>query len=542
MASSSTNVPREDRRKKKEIEEARKAGTLPPEQDEDGNMINPHNPEYISKRPWYLGESGPSLKHQNAYDKKTYLSMQETDDAIKTHGKVGVRSGKAGKLTYDAKRDPYLGYNPDDHKRTIERYDRMAALRRKKKAENAKKKAMVDAKAKGGVGGKGKGGKKKVGEGKEGSDSEESVMSDMSDSDTDYESDVESENEDFVDKSEGMLFHGRVARQGGIGGAQMKTTTRNLRIREDTAKYLRNLNPNSAYYDPKTRSMRDNPNPSEKPEDLAYAGDNFVRHNGDSVKLAGTQLFAWEAYEKGGDIHPQANATQAEMMQKKVKEKKKALKQQQSQSILDKYGGANHLQAPPQELLLAQTESYVEYDRHTGRVIKGNEKAVATSKYEEDALDTNHTAIWGSYFDVNTFSWGYQDDYSTTKNSYSTGEAGKLARQAALQQDSGRPMLPPKNQEAVARQEERAPTGASLYGEVEDGVELDQEKLRKAIEKEEEFQKNFDKEDTEEKKRKYNSFTSTEVTAEEMEAYRMKKSRSDDPMSKIDSEELLPMK
>ncbi|KAL9982859.1 hypothetical protein ACROYT_G004968 [Oculina patagonica] len=38
-----------------------------------------------------------------------------------------------------------------------------------------------------------------------------------------------------------------------------RTTVRNLRIREDTAKYLHNLDPNSAYYDPKTRSMRDNP-------------------------------------------------------------------------------------------------------------------------------------------------------------------------------------------------------------------------------------------------------------------------------------------
>lgn len=30
-------------------------------------------------------------------------------------------------------------------------------------------------------------------------------------------------------------------------------------IREDTAKYLRNLDPKSAYYDPKTRSMREDP-------------------------------------------------------------------------------------------------------------------------------------------------------------------------------------------------------------------------------------------------------------------------------------------
>lgn len=38
-----------------------------------------------------------------------------------------------------------------------------------------------------------------------------------------------------------------------------RITVRNLRIREDTAKYLRNLDLNSAYYDPKTRSMRSNP-------------------------------------------------------------------------------------------------------------------------------------------------------------------------------------------------------------------------------------------------------------------------------------------
>lgn len=38
-----------------------------------------------------------------------------------------------------------------------------------------------------------------------------------------------------------------------------RITVRNLRIREDTAKYLYNLDPNSAFYDPKTRSMRENP-------------------------------------------------------------------------------------------------------------------------------------------------------------------------------------------------------------------------------------------------------------------------------------------
>lgn len=41
--------------------------------------------------------------------------------------------------------------------------------------------------------------------------------------------------------------------------SKQRITVRNLRIREDTAKYLRNLDPASAYYDPKTRSMRDDP-------------------------------------------------------------------------------------------------------------------------------------------------------------------------------------------------------------------------------------------------------------------------------------------
>lgn len=56
----------------------------------------------------------------------------------------------------------------------------------------------------------------------------------------------------------------------------------------------------------------------------------------------------------------------------------------------NQYGGEEHLDAPPRELLLAQTEDYLEYSRH-GAVLKGLEKAVARSKYEEDVLINNHT-------------------------------------------------------------------------------------------------------------------------------------------------------
>lgn len=52
----------------------------------------------------------------------------------------------------------------------------------------------------------------------------------------------DNEEREFIARDEDARdFQGRAARQGGVGGAEMKTTVRNLRIREDTPKYLRNL-------------------------------------------------------------------------------------------------------------------------------------------------------------------------------------------------------------------------------------------------------------------------------------------------------------
>merc|ERR1712087_816708 len=82
--------------------------------------------------------------------------------------------------------------------------------------------------------------------------SEKQSRNSDSDSDSDSDQDDGSDSDDeFVQRDEdATTFQSRLARQGGVGGAQMKVTARNLRIREDTAKYLRNLDLNSAYYDP----------------------------------------------------------------------------------------------------------------------------------------------------------------------------------------------------------------------------------------------------------------------------------------------------
>lgn len=178
---------------------------------------------------------------------------------------------------------------------------------------------------------------------------------------------------------------------------------RNLRIREDTAKYLLNLDVNSAYYDPKTRSTREDPLPDADPNEkfyvvsaldngdivlkcflfsLAYQlkvhdfdmllsqGDNQYRVSGQASEFKQLNIHAREAFEKGQDIHMQAAPSQAELLYKNYLIIKEKLKSQMKEAIMEKYGNAATEEELPKELLLGQTETQVEYDR-AGRVIKG---------------------------------------------------------------------------------------------------------------------------------------------------------------------------
>ena len=345
----------------------------------------------------------------------------------------------------------------------------------------------------------------------------------------------------------------------------MKVTARNLRIREDTAKYLRNLDISSAYYDPKSRSMRDNPNPEVAPEDSQFAGDNFARISGDAVGLAETQLFAWDSAEKGiASIHPQANPSEAEMLKKREKSKLSDLKAEQKKVVLEKYGGAEYLDGS--DGLATQKPKGVDHDSaehkirfgvsvvqeeytRDGRRIKGGvvlKRAALISKYNEDVFVNGHTTVWGSYFHKGAFRWGYADDHSLIRNSYCTGENGRkvndeanelkygtgVAGSAALAQ--AREML--KSIPAAERKplESTNFKGSKLYGEAERDVKLDKDRLEAALRKVDNDRADSDK------KRKYNSFNAdVDVTEEEMEAYRIRKEQKSDPMAKISSDELL---
>jgi len=318
------------------------------------------------------------------------------------------------------------------------------------------------------------------------------------------ESDSESDSDENDDDKSDFLDTEQNTSVGVKKDAKTRTTVRNLRIIEDTAKYLRNLNPDSAHYDPKSRSMRDNPTPHIK--DAIYAGDNFVRASGEVNKFAQFQAYAYTEYERGQQIHMQAIPSQAEILFKTFKDKSEEVGKANKESILQKYGGQEHLEAP-KSLLLGQTEEYVEY-RYDGSIIRGQESSIPKSKYEEDVIINNHTKIWGSYYEDGQ--WGYGCCKNLVKNSYCTGKAGIIAREQG-------------SSVQVSKEEKEEPNGNNG----EEKKELLQIKFQRGQDEE----KEEEGEVKDERKRGYNSLSGNfEVSQAEMEAYQQKKKRFEDPM------------
>ena len=568
---------RDDKRRERELEEARKAGTIPAEVDEDGKEVNPHIPQYMSQAPWYLNQEGPGLKHQK--NLKTKMPVAGVSDFVPRGQKAGpaatkFRKGactncgamthkaqdcverprkKGAKFTgkgiqaddatlemafdYAGKRDHWAQYDASQHASLLQTYEqetelRLQATQQEKAAKLAAKEERRRQK---------RAAKEKAREGEEGAGDPEE--------ETDTDTDGEGDDDEAKERSANIAV-GEKMNMNKNGG--MKMSVRNLRIREDTAKYLLNLDTESAYYDPKTRSMRENPNPGGDPNEASFAGDNFVRASGDAKALAQLQLYQLDAHAAGQNVHMNADPTTLELMNKIFREKKEKLAASKSNKILEKYGGAEHMEAPPKELLLAQTESYVEYDR-SGAVVAGQEKAIAKSKYVEDILTHNHTAVWGSFFDRATFRWGYADDHSTMRNSYSTGAAGLRARAAAAAALTAGSAPDSRSEAAAAALAAAAAGGGSscadagggskapptkqLYGLAEDLGEhaLDEAKVKAAIAREKKRGSEVERDD---RKRKYNSAQADDMGAEEMEAYHRTKLRADDPMANYQDGEL----
>jgi pre-mRNA-processing factor SLU7 len=212
-------------------------------------------------------------------------------------------------------------------------------------------------------------------------------------------------------------------------GRQQSTATRQLRIREDTAKYLLNLDLDSAKYDPKTRSMVDSGATADTAAALV-AEEGYMRASGDAAEFEKAQKYAWESQEKAGDTkqHLQANPTSGEYHRRKEKEQAEAKRLTHKKMLLEKYGGdLNPAASKLRDAAVIESEKYIEYDE--SGAVKGAPKASSKSKYPEDVFINNHTSVWGSWW--SDFRWGYACCHSLVKNSFCTGELGRKAFEEA---------------------------------------------------------------------------------------------------------------
>ncbi|EOR00286.1 hypothetical protein E3P92_01481 [Wallemia ichthyophaga] len=552
---------REELRKKRELEEARKAGTAPAELDEDGKPINPHIPQYISQAPWYMDTGKPGLGHQRLnreydssadklnkwYDRsaKGYKAQRFRKGACENCGAMGHSkkdcverprkrgANKTNSVTqaddvvhdiatdFDAKRDRWNGYDPSSHKRVVEEYAAVEDERRRIQEDELDKQNSISA------------AKKVVDAGKQ------KIKDEFGSSDED-----EDDEDKYADNADAV---------GQNVDANNRITVRNLRIREDTAKYLMNLDIESAHYDPKTRSMREAPHSDVKPEDSAFAGENYVRDSGDAAGIQNTQLFAWQSASRGHDMHVQANPTATEMAHGAFKVKKEEIKDTHKNSMLNRYGGEEYLSASniPREIRLGQTDEYVEYSR-SGQLLKGKERAVAKSKYEEDVFPGNHSSVFGSWFSVQSKSWGYKCCHSTIYTSYCQGEAGKEAAKTTFSRHEIEEASKPQKSLADQHKDKIAAGTADLKGRAErDGNkygftkdpqalgDLDNDKLKIAVDRERRRKENkLSRVELEEEAAKVDG---GKVTAEDIEAQRLVKLDEDDPLRHVNANDVLPL-
>ena len=421
---------KDEYRKQKDLEEQRKAGQAPAMVDvETGRDINPHIPEFIEKTPWYVPTSGPSLKHQRPHPEreKPLASIKDwyprntsnkrarkfREGACENCGAMGHikkacfdRPRVVGakftnediaiddnilpnlKMGYDAKRDRWNGYDPIEFKQVHDEFEQSEEIRKLVREQNIKD-----------------------GLEREDADKNDCLIPEPNLDEDKYADDMAPGQSVDMD-------------------SRTRITVRNLRIREDTAKYLHNLDPNAAHYDPKSRSMRENPFenlPGKEKESVKFAGENFIRYTGEVQKANEAQVFAWQATGQGIEVHALAGPTKLEALKREYQKQKSEFSGGIKQDLLDKYGGQEHLDSVPKELLLAQTETYIEYNR-TGKVIKGEERPAVKSRYDEDVLINNHTEVWGSYWKCGE--WGYKCCHSLIKNSYCIGEKGVYLEQS----------------------------------------------------------------------------------------------------------------
>ncbi|SBT38851.1 pre-mRNA-splicing factor SLU7, putative (SLU7) [Plasmodium ovale wallikeri] len=429
------DATREERKKEKELNEARKAGKVEALKDEEGNDINPHMPQYIIKAPWYLNQTKPGLKHQRYRATEKVKIEEERNKKIVVKNKKSVqefcrncgsiahtekyclqRTRKkkidfmnrdndddflcvTQDLGYDGNRDRWVGYNPNTFDNTYREYEKIVEEKKKRKAEELKKKYEREPKRgmKSGCG-------DDDGFGTESDDAGDVVGQD----DTPRGDDAGQDDTPGGDPSIDIVSKNE----------KNRNIARNLRIREDTAKYLYNLSLNSAFYDPKSRSMREDPfsnvNKNLENIDNYYKGENYYNNTDDAIETKKLEIFAWETYKRGENVHFNAQPTQLELLYREFLKKKKNIIKKKQEDILKTYKCEIATKGSYNDEELIHSEIYTEY-KSSEHINKNTKRIKVLSKYEEDIYPLDHTSIFGSFYDRVTQKWGYKCCQCTDK-------------------------------------------------------------------------------------------------------------------------------
>ncbi|KAK4183762.1 Pre-mRNA splicing Prp18-interacting factor-domain-containing protein [Podospora australis] len=363
---------------------------------------NIYIPAFISKQPFYvsgLEEVDDSLQHQRrlqqsteddqkaVIEKSRKLGPARTKwvkgscencgamghrkkDCLERPRKVGAKfSGKDIQadravrdvnLGYEAKRDVWASYDPKNYREVVEDHQMVEEARRKLIAETVKEGDKL------------------------------------------YEQDFK-----YAEESE-------LGKDG--------TTKKSMRLREDTAKYLLNLDSDSAKYNPKKRALVDAGAINDQSAQL-FAEEAFLRGSGEAAEFEKAQRYAWEAQERAGDtsLHLQANPTAGAFLRKKEEEEREAKRRKRAEALESQYGAQPAVPEALKAAAITESERFVEYDE--AGLVKGAPRQVARSKYPEDIRINNHTSTWGSWW--SDFQWGYKCCHSLMKNSWCTGESAR---------------------------------------------------------------------------------------------------------------------
>jgi len=253
--------------------------------------------------------------------------------------------------------------------------------------------------------------------------------------------------------------------------------------------------------------------------------------------------------------------------------KKKTIETTKKQALLEKYTDGKVQPILDPRLRLGQTEAYIEYNAD-GRMKTSNlENVIIRTKYEEDIYLNNHTSVWGSYYSRRESCWGYACCHSCLKSSYCVGKKGieieesqqPFTRKATTNTNTNTNsttnaanVTNPFSTKALQR------TSASeLFGELSNptSMNLNEKQLQKLKDTLQNTntnkQQNVDNKDAKQEhgdetgtggaedgnsngKRGYHSMHSVEMSQEEMEMYRLKRVKADDPMANYVDEDDLP--